>query len=509
MIELHTSKWKLKPYAHQLRGVKTLLQRPVYALFWKMRLGKSAAIINAACELFEAGIIDTLLVVAPAQVKDVWLDKTLGEIVTHNWSKAKTYEYKNYGYRPEFNALDLPTGEPAFVVASVEFSRQQGPSNNFPLVESLLASLAGRSVWFVFDEGSVLGNHKTGNTKAMIELRNGEPIKRVTLLDGTPRGNSHMAFYSKFKVMDPAILGCKTFFHYRNRYAKLGGFKMKEVVGEKNMEDFTHRTAPYCEYLEQDTLDMPEKITAVLPVALDEKAWKVYCGMRDELVAELDSGVCAVGHAAVKCVRLAQICAGFLGGVHEEMQMGLDAELCAHTGSVMPGPVTKEIHDAPTEMLMGWLKMRFQERPEFKVVIWSRFVPEIERLAKRCVDAKLLCGLLYGANKSGAGMLHPLVPDTEGFVLIAQPQAAKYGLNLSKADTAVYLSQDYDRVTRSQSEDRIQAPGVRKSSLLADVIVTGPRGQKTIVHDIVASVRAKEDAERRTAQAWKKVLLEE
>lgn len=479
-----------------------------------MRLGKSKAVIDTACLLFEAGVIDTVLIVAPAQVKDVWLDKTLGEIVTHNWSAAKTYEYKNYGYRPEFNALDLPRDKCVFVVASVEFLRQQGPSNNFPLVESLLASFAGRRVWFVFDEGSVLGNHKTGNTKAMIELRNGEPIKRVTVLDGTPRGNSHMAFYSKFKVLDPAILGCQTYYHFRNRYAKLGGFKMKEVVGEKNMDDFTARTASYCEYLDQDTLDMPEKIQAVLPVALDEKAWKIYCQMRDELVAELDSGVCAVSHAAVKCVRLAQICAGFLGGVQEEMQMGLDAELCAHTGSHIPQPITKEIHDAPTEMLMGWLKMRFEERQDFKVVIWSRFVPEIERLWKRLCplqEKNIWVGTVYGETKC-QNFLHPKFDNLDqGGVMIVQAQAAKYAKNYSRADVSVYISQDYDRVTRSQSEDRIQAPKseTKKTCLLADVIVTGPQGQKTIVHDIVASVRTKEDAEKRTAKAWKKVLLEE
>jgi hypothetical protein len=522
MIELHTYKWMLKPYTHQLRGVKTLITHPYYGLWWKMRLGKTKCVIDTACELFEANLIDTLLVVAPAQVKDVWIDPTLGEIKTHDWSKARVHDYSKFG------ALFLPDGVPCYVAASVEFLRQAGPRGNFPMVDDLLSSICGRRVWFVFDEGSVLGNHKSGNSKAMIALRYADPIKRFTLLDGTPRGNSHLSYYNKFKMIDKKILGLSNFYQYQNHYSETVKVPHKwkqdkygkrvpaqshiEVIAEKNMDEFIARTSPHCEYLEQDVIDMPKKISVVLTAALDEKAWKVYCRMRDELVAEIDSGVCAVQHAAVKCVRLAQICAGFIGGVQEEMQMGLDAELCAHTGGALQEPTTKEIHDIPTKMLMGWLERRFEENENFKVVIWSRFVPEIERLSN-IMYANLYrngpsFGLLYGENKEGAQWLHPKSELKTGYVLIAQPQAAQYGLNLSKADTAVYLSQDYNRVTRAQSEDRIQAPDGRASSLLVDVLVTGPKGQRTITHDIVASVRGKEEAERRTAQSWKKVLLE-
>lgn len=510
MIEVNPDRFKMKPYAHQLAGVKTLLKKPVYGLFWKMRLGKTKCVIDTACLLFDAGAIDTLLVVAPAQVKDIWLDKTLGEIVTHNWSKAKTYEWKNYGYTIAHNTMDLPKDKPCYVVSSVEFLRQEGPLGDFPWVESLLRELAGRKVWFVFDEASVLGNWSTGNTKSMIALRKG--MERVTLLDGTPRGNSHMAFYSKFKVLDPDILGCKSYFHYRGRYAQLGGWKQKEVVGEKNMDDFAKRTAPFCEFLEQDVLDMPKKVPGILTAALSEKSWKVYCQMRDELVAELDSGVCAVSHAAVKCIRLAQICAGFLGGVTEEAQMSLNnpsEEFVSPEMLASIFPVTKEIHDAPTKMLMGWLKLKLAEDENFKAVIWARFVPEIFRLATEMDMLGIDHGIKSGDVDMYKNELHPRSSHQGSYILVCQPQTAQYGNNFSRARTSIFLSQDYNRVTRAQAGDRVQADGAGATTLELDVLVTGPRGQKTIVHDIVASVRGKEEAEKRTAQAWRKVLLEE
>lgn len=496
MIEVNPTRFKMKPYAHQLQGVKTLLKKPVYGLYWKMRLGKTKAVIDTACLLFEAGVIDTLLVVAPKQVTTIWLDKTLGEIVTHNWSKAKTYEFKTEG------SLVLPANQPCYVAASVEFLRQQGPDGGYPLVSDLLASLGGRSVWFVFDEGSVLGNWSSQQTKAMIELRKADVIKRVTLLDGTPRGNSHMSFYSKFKFLDPTILGCKSFFHYRARYAQLGGWKQKEVVGEKNMGDFTKRTAPYCEFLEQDVLDMPKKVPGILTAALDEKSWRVYCQMRDELVAEIDGGVCAVSHAAVKCMRLAQICAGFLGGWEPEPPR------LFHNPSYFLSRDVKEVHDIPTVMLMGWLKLRLEEDPNFKAVVWARFVPELERFGWELGD-KIPHGLKYSKVDSYKNELHPRSDYQGPYVLVCQPQTAQYGNNFSRARTSIFLSQDYNRVTRAQAGDRVQADGAGATTLELDMLVTGPRGQKTIVHDIVASVRGKEEAEKRTASHWKKVLQDE
>ena len=515
MIEVDPIRFKLKPYAHQLRGVRTLLRKPVYGLYWKPRLGKTKAVIDTACLLFEAGEIDTVLVVAPAQVKDVWLEKNLGEIVTHDWSGAPVYEYK------AIDSVFLPHGCCCYIVASVELLRQQGPRNNFPFVDNLLATLSGRRVWFVFDEGSALGTWNSLQSRSMIELRKGDPIRRMTMLDGTPGGNSRLVFYSKFKVLDPAILGCKTFYQYRARYFETVKVPHKwvkdesgerkvvathmEVTKEKNWDDFITRTTPYCEFLEQDALDMPKFVPSILTAAMGAKEWAIYCQMRDETVAELDSGVCAAGQAAVKCIRLAQICAGFLGGVQEFTQGQLDG---SWAGPVSANPITKEIHSVTADLIMNWLKARFIERPDFKVVIWAWFVPEILRLIDLVVEAGHVVGVQYGAEKSNMDMLHPRHPYQGEFVGIAQPQAAQYGLNFSKADTNVFLSQDYNRVTRTQAEQRTEAPG-RLSTSMIDVLVTGPRGQRTIVHDIVQSIREKEELERRTTDHWKRVLLEE
>lgn len=509
---------RLKPYEHQREGIRRLLANPTYALFWKMRLGKTKTVIDAACTMFAKGTVDTLLIVAPAQVRDIWTEKEFGEIKTHDWSGAKTYVYKKHG------GLCLPSSGPCYVAASVEFLRQSGPRNDYPMVDDLLAALGSRRVWFVYDEASTLGDWKSNNTKSMLALRDGDPIKRVTLLDGTPRGNSHLSFYSKFKVLDKNILGCKTFFHFRARYSEVAKVPHKwvtdpvtkerkpvathvEVIKEKNQEDFAKRTAPFCQFLEQDVLDMPKKVPGILTVAMSEKAWKVYTQMRDQMVAELDEGRAAVSHAAIKCIRLAQICTGFLGGVEDIEQRKLYEDGPVH----IYNPLI-EIADEPTEMLMGWLKLRLEEDPNFKCVIWSRFVPEIERLIVRLTDdfcGELRFGVKYGNANSYGSELHPQSKYEGPYILVCQPQTAQYGNNFSKARTSIFLSQDYNRVTRAQAAERVQAHGAGETTSEIDVVVTGPKGQKTVVHDIINVVREREDAEKRTAADWKRVLLAE
>jgi hypothetical protein len=142
-------------------------------------------------------------------------------------------------------------------------------------------------------------------------------------------------------------------------------------------------------------------------------------------------------------------------------------------------------------------------------VVWCRFAPEIERLAERLTKAKIAHGVKSGCANSYENELHPKSTHQGPYILVCQPQAAQYGNNFSRARTSIFLSQDYNRVVRSQAAERVQAHGAGETTAEIDVVVTGPRGQKTVVHDIIRSVRELEDAEKRTAADWKRILTTE
>jgi hypothetical protein len=484
MIELTPTRFKFPPASHQLRGIRALVEKPNYGLFWEPRLRKSSTVINAACFLFEAGVIDTVVVVCPAQVKAVWRDKELGEIQKHCFVPVAVLDYKgsHEGWLgPEGYWL-------TFIVTSYEFLRQEDAQGRFPKVELLKKALENRKAWLVCDESSALGNRNALQTRAVLELR--KSCQRATLLTGTPVGNSPLELYSQFQVLDERILRLPNYWAFRNKYTVRGGFKGREVVGYRNLEDLTARTRDHCEYLEQrdcPELDLREPESTFLTVPLSKGTWRVYCQLRDELVARLDSGELEVTNAAVAALRLAQVCTGFVGGVDDEV-----------TGEKK----VIELSDETLKAFSAWLEEQLEREPDFKCVVWCRFRSELERLVKR----EACEAYVYGGKKMNLDWLHPDSNYQGPLVCAAQPQAGGFGLNLSRASTNVFLSRDYNRINNRQAEERIKAPGHPVFSV--DFLATGPDGERTVAWDVRKSLESKDDVAKRTVKDWKKVLME-
>src|SRR5271166_1394218 len=166
MISIEPSRWKLPPYAHQVQGVKDLIAKPVLGLFWTMRAGKTATIINTACTLFEAGELDAVVVAAPAQVVGVWADRELGEIKTHCWVNHLVVRFEGNCFLPKPGYKGL-----TFFLASLEYLRQEGDrSCYYPKVESLLYAVQGKKWWLAVDEASALANPTSAQTRAIMKL---------------------------------------------------------------------------------------------------------------------------------------------------------------------------------------------------------------------------------------------------------------------------------------------------------------------------------------------------
>ena len=73
-------------------------------------------------------------------------------------------------------------------------------------------------------------------TKAAQELR--AKCGRVLLMNGTPVSERPMDAYAQANVMHRSIFDCKTYYHFRARYAVMGGYQNHEVVGYANMAEF-------------------------------------------------------------------------------------------------------------------------------------------------------------------------------------------------------------------------------------------------------------------------------
>ena len=89
---------------------------------------------------------------------------------------------------------------------------------------------------------------------------------------------------------------------------------------------------------------------------------------------------------------------------------------------------------------------------------------------------------------------------------MGQPQAGGWGLNLQTAHTVVYLSNDYNLVTRLQSEDRAHRKGQHEKVTYIDFLATTPNGFQTTDHVVLKALQKKENLANWTYTQWMQAL---
>lgn len=555
-LEEYLAQCHFKPYDHQLDGIDRLVNRNIFALFDEPGAGKTLQVIVAAQILFMQGQIDKVIVVCPASVRTVWTDPELGELKKHLWDSTPVTvtEYHNKLRRWRQGPDNAPR-RLNFIVTNYDYIRTADPTSSRrrwvpgPKLQRLLEVADSRTL-FVLDESSAVKSYKALQTKACRAIRS--RTGRVVLLNGTPIENSPGDLFSQSYMMSPDILGCPTWLHFRSRYAITTAHKkgFDQIIGWQNIDDLRERIRPYAlRRLKKDCLDLPPKLPVVaITVALNEKTWKFYKQMRDELVAWLtEQSVSISAQAGVKVMRLAQLCSGFIGGVVEldndeyvlpESNLATDGRPAWLPLERAPEVVKKaepiedltqiaasELRDIRNiaqvgrekiDALLSWLTDRREIEPNVKVIVWCRFRVELYRLkAELEKRGDFRVAAIHGAQKReerehALRLLHPATaPKDDACVVLGTLGTGARGLNLTASHTVVYMSNDFRYGTYVQSEERVHRPGQTSPVEYFDIIATGPQGQRTIDHTLLAARERKENLARWTTAAWVSELTRE
>lgn len=518
MKELLLDRWRTKPFAHQVEGVKFLLDHPCAMLADEPRCGKSKQVIDTACILAMQSKIDAVIVVAPAYARGVWCHPEVGQIKKHAWYPSVVLElhkksklvWMDEGYLAD---------KTIWTVTNYEALRSA------ERLHYLIEKAKEFQTLLVCDESSYLFNRTSQQTKAILKLR--AHCQRVILLNGTP--GQPLDQWSQMNVLSPKILknDFHNFLNFRAEYCNMeniyahGGRKVHIVARRnpyKNVADLNRRTAPYVlRRLKKDCLDLPPKIGGIdsdMPifreVPLTAESWKRYKQLRRDAVIALGNGDLRLEpNAAVRILRLQQLTSGILGNP------GFDTYL-APLGEKAKEIITEHGHmvaDVSSEKL-NWCVDYLRSSTAQFTIVWTRWRRERERLSQELMKhmpAPCAVWQIYGGQPKSDRELAVqrfMLPETTAMrhVLIAQPAAGGFAIDLPMASEAIYLSNTRRLIDRLQSEERPHSANRSGEYTVMDVLATGPGGERTIDHIAWDQLRAHKEISDMTAADWRKEL---
>lgn len=530
MIEIDWSRCATVPKDHQRDGVKAVLKRTGLLLAHEVGAGKSKIVVDSGQLLYEDKQIDTIVVCCPAFARGVWADPDpmLGEISKHGWPSVENY-ITEYSVRfPKALTGTKPVNALHWLITNYEYIRRE------QRLSPLRKYLANHRYMLVGDEAWALKDDSTEQWAAFNALR--QLAARVYLLNGTPIADSPMDLNAQMRLLDPKILGFKYInkrgqeawsnadWRFRAHYAIMDpNVSFPKIVEWKNLEELREKCAPYVlTKPTRECWDLPPVLDPILVEApLSDDNWRIYKQMRDDMVAWLDmksdmtGGTAAVAkQAIVKSMRLAQITSGFVGGIQQidlEDPEALDFSASGPAGPLVVEP-PREIGREKLDYLLRFLE-RLRPVPE-RILIWCRFRLEIERAARAFDGTARRMHMLYGQQhiherQAAVRALNPeYQPDGLNGV-VGNPTAGGAALNLAGASLAINLSHDTKLRVFLQARGRIDRPGQKNPIRYVDIVATGPKGQRTIDHHVLAALRGKQDIATWTAATWKSKLMTE
>jgi len=421
---------KTEPWEHQREAGRFAYRRDGTLLAMDMGTGKSLTAILLA----HAWGCRRILITCPLSVVGVW-PREFREHSDLYWEVARcdkrgveSKEAKADGAL----ALARALGKPYVCVV-----------NHETLWREPFASFVKRTKWdlLIVDECHRAKMPGGKLSRFLYQISNLFP--RRLGLTGTPLPHSPMDLYAQARFLDRSVSG-KTFVQFRNRYALMGGYERREVVGFQRTGEFSEKFHTLAfEKKKEDCLDLPEEIDETRLCVLEPKARKAYRQLETRFWAEVEGGEVTVANALVKLLRLQQMTSG---------------DLPLDDGTL------EEISQAKSKLLADTL-----EDISKPVVVVCRFHADLDRV-------KYISGVLGKTYAEVSGRLKDGLDDDARMVsgidvLGAQIQAGGLGIDLTRSALAILYSVGFSLGDYKQVRARLHRPGQRSNVTFLHLVV--------------------------------------
>lgn len=232
------------------------------------------------------GRIDSLLVICPNSVRDVWLD-----------------EIRKHGF--DWKVCVWPTppkaNDDVFVVNYESVIYSGGGE--------IAKFLSWRRTMLVCDESHRIKNPQASTTKRIVKdfaltATCTRALNGTFVTEGPHEAWAQLQFCG-------AKLG--TFTGFRKRWCKMGGYMGRQVIGVNDPEGFAELCKPFVfRAAKADWLDLPEKTQQTIRVEMSSEQRTIYRSIQQEFWAEIGDSEVTAPMAVAVAQKLSQVSAGFV-----------------------------------------------------------------------------------------------------------------------------------------------------------------------------------------------------
>lgn len=212
------SKFKTKPYDHQLECLNLHGRKKAFALLAEMGTGKTWIIINNIADLWASGELDAVIVFAPNGVHTNW---TLIELEKHmpDWVRYRAAAWSANPNKKEKQQLEDLYGSTDSTELRIFTMNWEGLQHKRSFEAAERFCNTSRRLMIVGDEIDAAKNPKADRTKNLMKLKKYSHYRRG--MTGTPVDGSPFSLFAPFTFLDENILGTTSYYAFKAEYAEM------------------------------------------------------------------------------------------------------------------------------------------------------------------------------------------------------------------------------------------------------------------------------------------------
>ena len=442
-------------WQNQEEALQFALQHPSCMLDMDMGTGKTRVAIDA---MFARKDVYRVLVVCPKAIVPVWR-QNLEKFAPPGWS---CWDEQKGSVKSKAESLDVwfPCNPSTKQIVVMNYDVVW----RYPMGDLVLKRCFNMVVLDESHRAKAAGS-KVSKYLGML----GKRVRYKMCLSGTAMANSPLDVYGQYRFLDNTIFGTNHN-QFLQQYAIMGGPERRFVVGYKNQKELKDKFQSIAYSCRMSDVASRLKLPEYLPpiermVKIPGKDMATSKKLAKEFKAECGfTSVVVAGNVLVKMLRLQQIAAGF----------------CQVQDNPLDPKRTEELNTAKEDALVDTLED----------------LPNTDPMVVFCVFKHDLQAVAHAAERSGrmifemSGRTNELEQwqKSAGGVLAVQIQAGAEGVDMTKANHAVYFSLPYSLALYEQSKARLYRPGQTRPVSFVHLLAAG-----TIDESIYKSLTKKKD----------------